>query len=295
MRIRRWFGAWLALMGLALACSRLPAVPTMDPLPEGRTVEGTLVSADRTRTYRLHLPKGYDGRQRLPLVVVLHGLGATAERVEVLSGFSDLAEERGFLVAYPQGLPLPPQPAWRVAPGSVDVVFLRDLVAHLEANYAIDPDRRYVAGISNGGGMANRAACDAADLFAAAGTVAGAYLGAERCTPSRPVPIVAFHGLADRVVPFNGGRGLPAVPEWAAAWAARNGCQEGPVTEDLQVGVRRLRWTSCEAEVHLYALQRVGHTWPGKGRASESVDATREMYGFFETHPMTRRWWRWPW
>ncbi len=283
MRVRRWLLLGVAFAAM-VACTRPRERVNPTPVAQGQTVEGVLNSGGVERTYRLHLPRGYDGRAPLPLVVSLHGLSATAEDQERLSGFSEWADERGFLVVYPQSL----SGGWRVPPGSADVTFLRDLVAHLEAGYAIDPARRYVAGISNGGGMANRAACDAADLFAAAASVAGAYLTWEQCAPSRPVPILAFHGLEDQMVPYEGNRALPSIPAWAAAWAERNGCREGPVMDRPQPGAERRRWTACQAgaEVVLYALEGVGHAWPGVGRAADSVEATALMWAFFEAHRM---------
>ncbi len=288
MRSARWLLVLALALGGLIACTRARREPGGAVPSGGDTISGSLTSGGRERTYLLHIPPAYDGETPLPLVVNLHGLGATAAEQERLSGFSGLADSENFIVVYPQGEPAPRKPGWRVEPGSSDAAFIRALVSQLEKDLAVDPARVYLTGISNGGGMVHRLACDAADLFAAAGPVAGAYLFADRCDPSRPVPILAFHGLADSIVPFAGGTGTPPVETWAAAWAARDGCDPQPQVDEPQPGARREVWQRCQGDtqVILYVLQDVGHAWPGAGRASDSVDATSLLWTFFQGHPM---------
>jgi polyhydroxybutyrate depolymerase len=166
----------------------------------------------------------------------------------------------------------------------------------LENQYSIDPGRIFATGISNGGGMANRVGCDLADVIAAIAPDAGAYNFWQDCSPSRPVPVLAFHGLDDNLVPYNGGTPQamePPIPEWAAAWAKRDDCNYAPLVTAPVGGVTVQTWTGCQgnAEVILYTLANHGHSWPGSSVmpgaiTSQAVSATDVMWDFFKAHPM---------
>jgi polyhydroxybutyrate depolymerase len=191
----------------SMATATAPATVTPDVTPPAPTLPGDYVEAiesgGQTRHYRLHVPPGYRPDEPVPLVINLHGLGSSMDQQALLSGASEKADEAGFVVVYPQGSDVPrmwhgePSPA-----GREDVQFIRELVAHLQERLNIDPDGIYATGFSNGGGMAHRLACDLSDTIAAIGPVAGAYLLDERCAPERPVPVIAFHGTADPIVPY---------------------------------------------------------------------------------------------
>lgn len=229
-----------------------------------------------------------------PLVLVFHGFTGSPEEIEAVSGMSAAAEANGFVVAYPAGTGFPRR--WLVSPrqGSQDVEFVRDLVAAIAGAVSIDPARVFAAGFSNGGGMAARLACDAADLVAAVGPVAAAYPGGA-CEPSRPVPFAAFHGTADPIVPYAGaGELLPAVEEVTAAWAARNGCELDRAVEEVTSEVIRFAWGGCTAgaDVVLYQVVQGRHGWPGSGSTgiwdatTVSIDAAALLWEFFAAHPM---------
>ncbi|MDX1691779.1 MAG: PHB depolymerase family esterase [Acidimicrobiia bacterium] len=225
------------------------------------------------------------------LVLVFHGFAGSPEGAEERSGFTGLALDEGFVVAYPRGAG--PIPAWRTSPfqGDADVRFAETLVADLDARLPIDESRVYAAGMSNGGGMAGRLACDLSDVVAAVAPVAAAHPTAG-CGPARPVPVVAFHALDDRIARYDGfGPLLVGIDDWAAAWADRNRCATaGPDSTAVADGVERLAWAGCEADVVLYRLLTGGHTWPGgdaaAGTAGIDLDATARMWSFFVEHPM---------
>jgi len=126
-----------------------------------------------------------------------------------VSQWNSIADREGFIVVYPSGTGFPKR--WQAFPqeprdSSKDVIFIADLIDSLSAQYNIDPARIYVNGFSNGGGMTFLLGCELADRIAATGTVAGAFvLPFEECAPSRPMPLIAFHGTADPIVPFLGG------------------------------------------------------------------------------------------
>jgi polyhydroxybutyrate depolymerase len=209
---------------------------------------------------------------------------------------SALADEAGFIVVYPQALGDPP--TWHVGPlagGANDLEFLSDLIDDLASRYPIDPRRVYATGISNGGGMVDRLGCGLADRLAAIASVSGAYLFWEDCHPSRPLPVLAFHGTGDEIVPYEGeGRVLPSVRTWAAAWASRDGCRSGPETVLRAGAVTGERWSACpgSAEVVLYTIEAGGHWWPGAdflpgaNRPTDEIDATATMWAFFQAHPL---------
>jgi polyhydroxybutyrate depolymerase len=146
--------------------------------------------------------------------------------------------------------------------------------------------------MSNGGFMSHRLGCEAADIFAAVAPVAG-KVGIANCAPSRPMPVMAFHGTADGLVAYNSGSlsgetPQATVPETAQNWADRDGCTEGP-TETYRNGtVTCQTWTKCKADVTvtLCTAEGAGHCWPGQagcpfGASTVDIDASREISKFF--------------
>ncbi len=285
--------------------------------------EGTLEAGGLTREYLIYVPESYDGTQAVPLVLSLHGFSAFPAQQMRDSGWNAIADRENFVVVYPAGTGAPSRwnagqhelPGFRAEDvrgplsgllGSFfetvpadDVAFIRDLVGQLEADLCIDAARVYVNGMSNGGGMTNRLACEAADVFAAAGMVAGAYTDFGGCNPARPMPIVAFHGVEDPIVPYAGDERVrfPAVESWVADWAARDQCHETPETISGTVGmVTGSRYVGCagNAEVDFYSIADGGHTWPGGamsipfliGKTSQDIDASATMWAFFAAHDL---------
>lgn len=167
---------------------------------------GLTVDHDGTeRLYDLFVPED-TGSQPMPLVLDLHGFSFNRVHQRGSSGFDDLAEEEGFLVAYPDGI----DSRWNAEfglSGTDDVGFLRALVADVSTMQNVALNRIYATGWSQGGMMAYRLACEASDMIAAIAPVAGGVVeGSEgRCEPDREVPVVSFRGDTDAVVPYGGG------------------------------------------------------------------------------------------
>jgi polyhydroxybutyrate depolymerase len=157
------------------------------------------------------------------------------------------------------------------------VEFIRDLIDQLQARCRVDPSRIYASGHSNGGAMVDRLACELAERIAAIGTLSGAYQRSAGCSPSRPIAVFALHGTADPIVPYEG------IPEWASAWAQRNGCDLEPLEVVHNVLISEKQWSHCSggADVVLYTLQDHGHDWP-----TELIDAGQIIWEFFEAHPL---------
>ena len=148
-----------------------------------------------------------------------------------------------------------------------DVAFTTDLLDTLEAHALRRPARVYATGKSNGAGFTGLLACRMADRIAAIAPVAGAFYPdtGQDCRPSRPVPVIDFHGTGDATIPYAGDAdaGLPAIPRLVAAWAHRNNCASGSATgtaPDITLPLGGLRQG---AEVRHVAVSDGGHTWPG--------------------------------
>jgi polyhydroxybutyrate depolymerase len=221
------------------------------------------------------------------------------------SGWNDVADENGALVVYPAGSGA--SRIFHVERGpelARDVRFIADLLDRLEATYPIDRSRVFADGLSNGGGMAFALSCALPDRIAAVGLVSSAQtLPFSWCESRRPVPMIGFHGTADRFTPYLGGWSpvpnapiFPSIPSFAARWARRNGCASGPERLRVATDVSRMSWTACaeNAEVALYTIEGGGHTWPGHdelgwmvGKTTRSIDATRLEWSFFKSHPLS--------
>ena len=287
--------AAVTLVRPAPAAAQAAACTPGGGLVAGSTVESTLVSGGIERLYRVYVPGSYDGVQPLPLVMSLHGLGGNARLQEQHTGFNDLAEREGFIAVYPQATG--DRSTWRSEArgraGQVDdVQFLSDLLAELKATYCVDPARVYVDGVSNGGGMTVTLACALGDELSAIGTVA-AVTHTSACAPDEPVPLIAFHGTADEVVPYEGGRLFAAAEAWTADWAASNGCTASD-PKPQEGDVSAVHYTDCaeNADVIFYTIHGGGHAWPGVsplldgrfGETTQDINATEAMWAFFAEH-----------
>ncbi len=169
---------------------------------------GSLMSSGQERRYLLYVPETADLSQPIPLILTLHGFAQWPANQADVSQWNALADAHGFLVVYPAGTGFPKR--WDAASPAAeneDIVFLSDLIDALSSEYPIDPNRIYINGLSNGGGMSFAFSCAFFERVAAFGSVAGAYVTPwQNCEQARPVPAVIFHGDADPIVPFTGGQ-----------------------------------------------------------------------------------------
>ena len=263
---------------------------------------GALTVGGLQRTYLVHAPAG----PARGLVLNLHGAGMSGAQQAGLTGYDAVADQYGFVVAYPDGIDL----SWADGRGASvpdrqgvdDVGFLAALIARLSGEYAIAPGRVFVTGMSAGAFMANRLACDRADLVSAIAPVAGTLGAGVGCAPSRPVSVLMIHGTADPVVPFNGGpmmgRGggsdIVSAPAMAERWRQLDGCP--PFTSDPAGSeMSRQSAAGCAGgtDVTLLAVNGGGHTWPAGrfalpenivGTNSFAVDASQASGQFFAAH-----------
>jgi polyhydroxybutyrate depolymerase len=198
-----------------------------------------------------------------------------------------LADAEGFAVAYATASGS--RPLWNVTdhiPGRPqDVPYLRAVIPAVVRASCADPARVGVTGVSNGGGMSARLACDAADLIAAAAPVAGGYGALPDCHPSRPVPILEIHGTADRVVPYGG---RTPVAAFLGQWRRLDGCAGTPRERRVTSRVTELRSTRCAAGTEVVHDRIAGepHGWPGSADVNgggEAFSSTRRTWSFLSS------------
>jgi polyhydroxybutyrate depolymerase len=239
--------------------------------------------------YVVHLSPSYSGSKPAPLVLNWHACTGTASDEESYTNMDPVADANGWVLVYPTS----PDGSWNAGSACTgmsrdDVGFAVALVHQIESAACIDPKRIYTTGFSNGGFMSYALGCEHAELFAAIAPV-GAKVGIPTCQPSRPVPVMAFHGTADPRVDYNAEASVPSVPDTVKAWATLDNCTAGP-DQTYQMGtVTCQTWSSCTAgaTVSLCSAEGGGHCWPGSplmclfGAGTSDIDATAQIAAFF--------------
>ena len=255
---------------------------------------------DSDRWFLLTTPDDLDQDTPLPLVLDFHGLAEGADVHSMMTLLPEFGRENGFLVVSPHGTGEPVR--WAVEPdleANEDLQYTQDLLDQVEAEQCVDLSRVYATGLSNGAFMSSVLACTMPDRFAAVAPVAG-LIRPEGCDPSRPVPVLAFHGTADPILLFNGGVGSrlgnvlpgdgdtstveepplaeadldgPGYPAAAQEWATGNGCTGEPEDSDLSDSVIERTW-DCPPDgvVDFLIIEGGGHTWPGSEFSNKLAD-----------------------
>jgi polyhydroxybutyrate depolymerase len=197
-----------------------------------------------TRTFVRHIPKGYTGKTPVPVVIDFHPLGGTGATWKGSTSWGSVADSNGFIVVWPDGI----GNSWNVgrccstaqSDNVDDVAFTNAIVTTLQQEACIDAKRVYATGCSNGGGMAFKVACDAANVIAAVAPVdfdcvtgAAANPSCGSCAPVRPISEIQFRGTSDTAVPYNGGSGprgtiFPGAQENFTEWGGINQCTGTP-------------------------------------------------------------------
>jgi polyhydroxybutyrate depolymerase len=263
---------------------------------------GSLQDQGQQRTYYLHTPPSYQPGHPMPLVLAFHGSGEQGKTLADFTGLNQIADQQGFIVAYPDGIGKKWNVSGKAETGEDNVAFVDAFMAHLRQIRSIDANRIYVTGISNGGILAQKLACERPNQIAAFATVAASLPDqfTSHCQTNTPISLMMINGTADSVVPWNGGAppkvqvgrqlSIPSVPSVINFWQQRDGCAAPPKVEPSPNDrVEISRYDSCRAgsEVVLVALKGAGHVWTKSG--GQYIDSGKAVWDFFQRHSLQQQ------
>lgn len=264
------------------------------------------------RDYLLYTPSSYKPNGPTPVVIGFHGGTTTNVRFARTTNFHKLADEKGFLVVYPNGV----NKNWNDGRGTVnqdvdDVGFVTALIEEVKRLRNVDSRRVYVTGISNGAFLVQRLACERSDLIAAFSSIAGSMPTPllATCNPLKPVSIIMFNSPNDSFVPWEGGEGkrgkggsIVSILGTIDFWRQRDFCKasieetlpDNAPGDNTRVYVRRYSNCRGDTAVVLYKIVGGGHTWPGGadqpawlvGLTSQQLNATKVSWNFFQNHTL---------
>ena len=271
------------------------------------------------RMYRVHVPEGYNGASPAPLLIAFHGGGGDMDYMAKDEHYGLIAksDKEGFVLVFPSGYSK--FKSGKIATWNAgkccgdardkkidDVGFVRQIISNLSAQMKIDRNKIYATGMSNGGMMSHRLACEMADTFKAVAPVAGTD-GTLSCNPSQPISVLNIHAINDTHVLFNGGAGkdvfkdasmvteFVSVPETVARWVKRDQCTGSPQRVLSVEGAYCDQYSSCAGgvKVQVCVTESGGHSWPGgnkpggikrdKEDTSKAISANDVMWDFFES------------
>ena len=254
---------------------------------------------DYTRDYIVFIPKHRS--IAMPLIINLHGYGSSAEEQMIYTGMNAVADTAGFIVVYPDAVGkrwnsgIGDNPAWP-APDIDDVGFIDTLIDTLGKKYPIDLSRVYVCGMSNGGFMSCKLACELSTRINAAASVTGiiSYGTAAQCTPHHPIPMLFIFGTRDPTVPYDGTSGWHSAETTIRHFADISRCLYSDTTyiqdsspTDGSTALRIAYGDSTANErIVFYKVIHGGHTWPGatfdlEGNTNRDINASEVICQFF--------------
>ena len=242
-------------------------------------------------------------------IIVFHAGQGSVARLRRSLGLDDFAASTGAALIYPIAV----AGKWDIgkfgeAPTN-DILFVRAIVQKMIADGVADRLRIFVAGVSSGGMLAMRLACENADLFAGAAAVIANMPTdvAAGCKPSKPLPFLLINGTADPQMPFEGGKAnlldykseVVSAEATLAPFATAAACNGQRTRADLpdrdpRDGSRAVmeRLSGCKATVELLRIDGGGHTIPGRrmpssrgaavGAQNNDIDSARVMFDFFK-------------
>lgn len=272
---------------------------------QSQTIPFSIQHDGNSRGGILYLPSSYTASQSYPLVFNLHGHGSNANEQMLYSGMNAVAEAHQFIVFYPEGLNnswnngnIPP---YNSSPN--DVGFISALIDSLRLHYSIDSNRVFSCGLSSGGFMSYRLACDLSQRITAVASVAGTMseLTRDNCSATRTVPVMQVHGSSDNVVPPGGILNLMSVQDVLDFWIQHNDCPVQASHELIpESGVNdnshaiKKTYAICDAGTDIWYFEVVGggHTWPGAmqipglGNTCMDFNASQEIWHFFSRFSM---------
>jgi len=277
-------------------CGREPDVARLGDEAPG-DVAATFTSGGVERVYRLSVPPDYEPDEPAPLLFNLHGSGSNAIQASVYGDVPRRAAEGGMIVVTPEAV----AGQWQLGGTGTDGDFLIGLLDDVEARYCIDQARTHIMGMSLGAWKAAATACSFPGRFASAALVTVEVFPGE----CEPLPVIAFHGTGDHVVPYGEGAdpgititgfnaNLPGAVSNIERWAANGGCDPEPEISEIGDDVVRRRFGGCDPGigVELYTVKGGDHTWPGADveiappdGTTQTIDATDLALAWFADHP----------
>jgi polyhydroxybutyrate depolymerase len=304
----------LLSLTLVVACESTQAEETNilnKQIPSGDSY-GQLSDQGKLRTYYMYTPKSYHSDSPMPLVLVFHGDDGSGRSIADVTRFNDLAEQKGFIVVYPDGL----NHRWSIRGTHTkvsDVSFVSALINHLEQVRNIDKNKIYATGFSRGAILTQALACQLPDKIAAFGSVAGALPTRIKpsCQPQNPISMFMINGTNDQDVHYEGDDldqkgALASVPETVNFWKAHDQCkaltpvQQKANSDDSsdRFKVKTAQFSGCVGGAEVVQLSVVdgGHFWPGGTTQDPQLkqvnnqlgfSATQAMWDFFQRHSLS--------
>lgn len=286
----------LVLAGIFLAvggCTKKEAAPRADA-----SSRPAIAALSRLANAELHLPPGSGPSRRRPLLLLLHGFGDDGTNFANSSGWADFSAREAIAWISPDGSrDSSGRRFWNAGPSCCNfdetpldhVGSLRGSLEAALSTGAIDPERVFVVGFSNGGFMAHRLACELGGLVKAVASISGAGPPPPQgCPAAAPVRVLEVHGDADEIVSYQGGRVFRhgsyrehlSAEHTVSDWAARLACDSAPEPVrdfDFEVRIpgnetRVTRYQNCRrGVVELWTVHAGRHPIGFRAPAQEAI------------------------
>ncbi|HET6245244.1 MAG: T9SS type A sorting domain-containing protein [Bacteroidetes bacterium] len=271
---------------------------------QGQTFIKSFTFDGVVRSYRIFIPSNYDPLNEYPLVFNLHGNGSSASQQEPYSQMNLIADTANFIVVYPDGISNTWNSGFNVPynSGTNDVGFISALIDTVSANYTINSQRVYSCGMSMGGFMSYRLACELNGRIAAIASVTGlmSVQLPQNCQQQKEVPVLQIHGTDDATVLYNGTSWHTSVNATVDFWIQKNNCPTTAIVTNMPDIVNegstvvKYYYGPCtnNSEVVLFKVEGGGHTWPGDiavpslGNTNQDIKASIEIWKFFSRHEL---------
>ena len=261
-----------------------------------------------SRRFVTYIPSTINSADKLPVLISLHGRLGTGKGMMDFADFRSIALREKFIIVCPSGI----NKSWndgRDTPahkkGINDVKFIDELITYIIKTYNGDPSRVYVTGMSNGGFMASRLACELNNRIAAIAVVGASMNKGINYQPVSFMPVMYIQGTSDPLVPFEGGTMKGAGGEIYShkgilkLWADVDHCGDNPIVTNLPViandgtSIIKQEYSNPATGVKVigYTITNGGHTWPDGtqylpkflvGTVSRNMNACQVIWDFFK-------------